>query len=417
MTETGFQGIVFIETGFFATENAGAEHVRPFDAERRECVVQEKLTIQDIARLAGVSKATVSRVLNHKTSVDVALSERVMRVVREHSFVPNITATGLAGGRTPLIGVLVPPLNWPAIPEIMRGVAEFIEDTAYEIVLYSISVERNHSDVIDRILAMRMISGLLAVLPGELSRHLTQHFQQGLPLVMIDDQEEPSSVPWIGIDNIAGAYEATRHLLARGHRRIAHIMGPRSYYCALERYQGYCQALQDAGIAPTSMRLFQGNFETGGGRQCAIQLFSEEKESWPEAIFVGNDEMAFGVLEVAEQRGISIPEDIAVVGFDDHILSAHMRPPLTTIRQPFTTMGSKAVELLLTMVEASHRTHGARKEQKGDLHQTTRTSHGGKAAPTPAGTLAARPAGKLDSEPARLQLPASLIVRASSGGR
>jgi LacI family transcriptional regulator len=128
--------------------------------------MQDKLTINDIARLAGVSKATVSRVLNHNSSVDPTLSERVRRIVEEYGFVPNVTARGLAGGRTRLIGVLAPPLTWPAVPEIMRGVADYIEDTSYEVVLYSINFERDHADVLDRILALRMVSGLLAILQG-----------------------------------------------------------------------------------------------------------------------------------------------------------------------------------------------------------------------------------------------------------
>src|SRR5579859_8127208 len=292
-----------------------------FIARKQEKRMQGKLTIQDIARLAGVSKATVSRVLNHNPSVDLALRERVMRVVREHGFVPSVTATGLANGKTPLIGVLAPPMTWPAIPEIMRGVAEYIENTSYEIVLYSISSSRrNHSDVLDRILSLRMISGLLAILPGELSRHITARFQEGLPLVMIDDQETPTTIPWVGVDNFAGAYQATRHLLDLGYRRITHILGPQTYYCAIERYQGYCQALQEVGLSPDPQLLFQGNFDISGGRQCAEILFSREKATWPDAIFAGNDQMAYGLLEVAELRGVRVPEDVAVVGFDDNML-------------------------------------------------------------------------------------------------
>ncbi len=357
--------------------------------------MQEKLTILDIARLAGVSKATVSRVLNGNPSVAPALSERVMRVVQEHHFVPNVTATGLAGGRTRLIGVLAPPLTWPAVPEIMHGVAEYIEDTSYEIVLYSIGFERNHFDVLDRILAMRMVSGLLAIVPGELSRHLIERSQQGLPLVMIDDQEEPTSIPWVGIDNFASAYTATRHLLELGHRRIAHMLGPQSYYCAVERYKGYCQALRDADIAVDPTLLLQGRFEPASGRQCARELFSRHKDSWPTAIFVANDQMAYGVLAVAEEQGVRVPEDIAVVGFDDNNLSAHMRPALTTIRQPFAEMGHKAIETLLTMIDAGYRTEkGQRKE---DVHQASalQDNHA--------------------DGPIRIQLPTRLIVRTSSG--
>lgn len=357
--------------------------------------MQDRLTILDIARLAGVSKATVSRVLNQKP-VGQELRDRVMQVVREHGFVPNITATGLAGGRTPLIGVLAPPLTWPAVPEILRGVAEYIEDTSYEIVLYSINFQRDHSDVLDRILSLRMISGLLAILPGELSQHLTACFQQGLPLVMIDDQEEPGNIPWVGVDNRAGAYEATRYLLQLGHRRIAHILGPQTYYCATERYQGYCQALHEAGIEPDPAFLLHGKFETASGRQCAETLFAYEKSSWPTAIFVSNDQMAYGVLEVAEQQGIRVPEDVTLIGFDDNIFSAHMRPPLTTIRQPFSQMGHTAIELLLTMIDPNH--HAALEQQKG----YAQPEHGGAFVN---GTT---------HHSSRIQLATSLIVRASS---
>ena len=141
--------------------------------------MQEKLTIQDIARLAGVSKATVSRVLNSSASVTPELSARVLQIVQAHGFVPNVTATSLAGGKTRLVGVLAPPLTWPSVPEIMRGVAEYIENTSYEIILYSINFESsNHAEVLDRILSMRMASGLLAILPGELSPHLIECFHR-----------------------------------------------------------------------------------------------------------------------------------------------------------------------------------------------------------------------------------------------
>jgi LacI family transcriptional regulator len=354
----------------------------------------KKLTIQDIARLAGVSKATVSRVLNHNLTVDPVLAERVKRVVQEQSFIPNVTATGLAGGRTRLIGVLAPPLTWPSVAAIMHGVAEYIGDTKYEVVLYSVSNERNHSDVLDHILSMKMVAGLLAILPGGLSQHLTTRVQEELPLVMIDDQGEPTTIPWVGVDNLTSAYRATRYLLELGHRRIAHIQGPQSYHCAVERYQGFSQAMLEAGITPDPTLLLQGTFETPGGRQCAHELFSREKSAWPTAIFAGNDEMAYGVLEVAEQQGIRVPEDVAVVGFDDNILSAHMRPPLTTIRQPFSAMGRMACEVLLSMIEPSHRLLAT---QPKDTERQDGYSE-----------------NISIEQPIRIQLPTRLIVRAST---
>lgn len=357
--------------------------------------MQGKLTIQDIARLAGVSKATVSRVLNRNPSVDPVLTSRVLEVIKEHNFVPNITATVLAGGRTPLIGVITPPLSWPAMPEILHGVSDYIENTTYEIVLYSISLERNHADVLNRILAMRMVSGLLAIFPGKLIHHLTAFHEQGLPLVIIDDQETPTNVPWVGIDNCASAYTATQYLLRNGHRRIAHIQGPQTYYCACERYQGYERALRDAGIEPDPSWLLQSNFTKASGRQCATTLFARERHTWPSAIFTGNDEVAYGILEVAEEQGIRIPQDLTIMGFDDYPLSAHVRPPLTTIRQPFSALGREAVAMLLHGIVAHNSTY---KSSSGHTPRSSVTHW-----------------ESTDSQLTRIQLPTELIVRASSG--
>ena len=178
----------------------------------------EKITIRDIAQFAGVSTTTVSRVLNQKPDVDPATRERILRLIEERAFVPSITASRLAGGRSRLIGVLIPSLTWPLIPEIMRGVSEMVIQSPYELLLYSITHEqdrneKDQSDVIDRILATELTAGLLAVFPGQSAQHLTRLHEQGFPIVMIDDQEKPSSIPWAGADNHMGGYAATRYLL------------------------------------------------------------------------------------------------------------------------------------------------------------------------------------------------------------
>lgn len=352
--------------------------------------MKQKLTIQDIAKLAGVSKATVSRVLNHKPTVDAEIRERVMRVVNERGFVPSITATVLRGGRTQLIGVLAPPLTWPFVPEIMLGVAEITESTAYEIVLYVISPARNHSDVLDRILAMKLSAGLLAIMPGQLGNHLDFLYKQGVPIVTIEDQVAPINTPWIGIDNVSSGYEATRYLIDLGHRRIGHILGPQHYLCSDERYEGYCRALREAGLEPDPRLVWQGNFAPDGGNACGHQIFSLPPDERPEAIFAANDQTAFGLMDVAPQYGVRIPEDMALVGFDDMTLAAFSKPGLTTIRQPLRDMGATACKLLLSLVDPRNYPF----------------AHGGEVF---CGN------GERGSKNLRLLLPTKLIVRESCG--
>ena len=367
-----------------------------------------KLTIRDIAHLAGVSTATVSRVMNNKPDVDPATRERVMQIVHEHGFVPSVTASSLAGGRSPLLGVLVPSLTWPLMPQIMQSVAEVIEQTSYELVLYSISHRTDRSTLIDRILATRLIDGLLAVYPDgiassesaepinrESSTHLREIYERGFPVVMLDDQSLPGPIPWVGPDNRVGAYEAVRHLVRHGHRRIAHIQGPLQYQCSHDRYAGYQQALQEAGIAVDPALVLQGDFTIASGRSAMAPLLALSESDRPTAVFAANDQMAYGVLSVSEARGLHLPDDLAVIGFDDTALSAHTRPALTTVKQPFEEMGRSAAEMLLALVSAPRLFGG------GAYSQSVR----------PVGARA----DIGTQQPMRVQWPTELVVRASCG--
>src|SRR5258708_8222978 len=163
-----------------------------------------KPTIADIARLASVSKTTVSRVVKHKPDVDSDTRERDVRIIAEQRFVPSSAASGLASGGRRLIGMLVPSFTWPQILEVMSGVAEVVEQTPYELVLYSIKetkLKKIRSEVINRVLATQLTAGLLAVYPGEASEDLTRLYKQGFPVVIIDDQREQTT-PWVGTDNV-----------------------------------------------------------------------------------------------------------------------------------------------------------------------------------------------------------------------
>jgi LacI family transcriptional regulator len=211
--------------------------------------------------------------------------------------------------------------------------------------------------------------------------------------VLIDDQGiPPEGTPWISVDNRVGACEATRHLIGLGHRRIAHIQGPLKYQVSHERYLGYCDALNEAGIPLDPALVREGDFTPPTGRTCANAFFDLPAEKRPTAIFAGSDYMAYGAISAAEQRGLRVPGDIAVVGFDDFPASAHMEPALTTVRQPFYEMGRRASEMLLALVDALRPVNGL--------------NNNGRVPGVPSSNF---------SEPIRIKMPASLIVRASCG--
>lgn len=352
----------------------------------------KKATIEDIARLAGVSRGTVSRVLNRRPDVDRQTRALVLRVIEEHGYVPSLTAAGLAGGRNRLIGALVPVFTWPILADLVRGITEILKQSSYELVLYTFDDEdltRDRRDVINRLLATQLTAGLLAVYPGSLfSAQLTELHQQGVPVVIIDDQREQVT-PWVRADDTSGACGAVRHLIQLGHRRIAHIQGPQEYLVSRDRHQGYLRALDEAGITPDPRLMPEGDFLPQSGYACALQLFDLPPEVRPTAIFASADQMAYGVLRAAEERNVAVPGEVALVGYDDDTPSAHVLPPLTTVHQPSYEMGQEGIKLLLALLAAS------------ETRDFDVTDPGAEAPPV--------------SVSQRIVLPTRLVIRASSG--
>jgi LacI family transcriptional regulator len=346
-----------------------------------------KLTIDDIARIAQVSKTTVSRVLNRKPDVDPETRERVLRIVAENHFVPRVTTSAQVSHRHPLIGILVPSFTWPMIPEIIKGAAEVLSQMPYDMVLYSLNdTNRDAGDggLIDHILDTRLTAGILTVFPGGAIRHVLRLNRYGVPMVMIDDQDIPPALPWVGIDNQGGALTAVRHLIQLGHQRIAHIQGPPQTLCAYERTQGYRQALEEAGLPVQPEFILDGDFTRATASRLTHQLFTLPASRRPTAIFAANDQAAYGVIAAAEEVDLEIPNDMALVGFDDLTISAHVRPSLTTVRQPFQEMGRRGIELLLAQLGV-----GINVPSEGEL--------------------------VISDDPLRIQLPTSFVVRNSCG--
>ncbi len=312
------------------------------------------VTIFDVAERAGVSYSTVSRVVNDFTHVKPATRAKVQAAMEELGYVANLKARSLAGGRSRVIGVLIYDLNTNYSVEVVRGIDEEVAILDYDMIL-STSHHRRKKEA-DHVtnLTSGLVDGLLIVLPSNLDAYVENLEDLNYPFVLIDHQglgrEGSGSVE---ATNIQGGYDATRHLLDLGHRRIGIITGPysdpRAVNCAGDRLAGYQTALEEAGIPFDPALVHEGNFLFESGREGGERLLALETP--PTAIFAGSDESAFGVMSVAKKRGLSVPNDLSVVGFDDIPEASYRQPGLTTIRQPLREMGRLATRMLIEHLE------------------------------------------------------------------
>ncbi|MCL2551589.1 MAG: LacI family transcriptional regulator [Actinomycetia bacterium] len=311
-----------------------------------------KLTIRDIARLSGLSKSTVSLVLNNSPKVDPETRRRVIAVMREHNYVPSFAATALAKGNTGLIGMIVPGLTWRFMADINYGVAKVVEDTKYEIVLFTSTNERDYGGAIDRVMSSGLCAGLIVVNHDKqpLDRLVDLH-RGGLPVVLIDTLGAAGELPAVGADNHTGGLLIGRHLLGLGHRRIASILGPVGHPYVQERRRGLWDALREAGLEPDPGLEAETGFEEALVRRRTRELLDLPADRRPTALFAYHDSAAFAVLDELLQAGVRVPEDVSVVGFNDIDAAAHVRPPLTTVRQPFADMGRRAAGILLSVLD------------------------------------------------------------------
>jgi len=310
---------------------------------------QQRLTIRQIADLAGVSIATVSRVLNGRDDVSDETRDLVSRVIRENGYTANRSARGLSAGRTGLVGILV-PLVYPAyFSAILAGAAEALSERNLQIVLSPTGHEHDREvSVLDRLHGLT--DGALIILPEESSDELERLLDGGYrfvvldPLMPLDDR-----IPSVSAAHTSGADQAMRHLLELGHRRIAQITGPSGWVATEDRRRGYRGALAAAGILPDSALEIEAEPEIAPGRDAATYLLDLPEP--PTAIFAFNDNIAIGAIQAARARGIRVPDDLSIVGFDDVEHAVIVTPALTTVRQPLAEMGRTAVSLLNRLLD------------------------------------------------------------------
>jgi LacI family transcriptional regulator len=315
--------------------------------------ISERATIEDVAREANVSYATVSRVINSKGYVSEGTRERVMAAVVRTGFVVNRQARGLAGGRTEVIGLVVTDLETSYIGEIIRGVDEELASLDYDIMLYTTHRRKHRESAFVATLTAGAADGLLLVLPTDPAAYLSSFRTRGFPFVLIDHGGIDDGGPSVGATNRQGAYDATSYLIALGHRRIGFISGHMEMGCAVERMAGYHEALIDYEVAHDEALVREGDFHQPSGYQCARQLLASPNP--PTAIFASNDVSAFGVMEAVRDAGFRIGTDISVVGFDDIPSASSVHPSLTTVRQPLQEMGRRATRMLFERIAEPER--------------------------------------------------------------
>ena len=303
-------------------------------------------TLETVAVAAGVSLATVSKVLNHRDDVASTTRVRVQRLLDEYGYVaPGRSLVGGPAQRRTQIE-LVAALDSPYFVEILRGIRSGLVEVVISPVAESAGARAWSSRV-----ASAGRSGAIVVTSDLTSSDQRILTRAQVPYVLIDPAGElpDPQVATVGATNWAGGFTAAQHLLQLGHRRIAVIGGPVSMQCSRARISGYSAALASAGVEVDPALVRHGNFHHIGGYQAARQLF--ELCEPPTAIFAGSDEQAFGVAEAARATGRRIPDDLSVVGFDDLPMSRWFSPPLTTVRQPLAEMGRIAAEMLVAMID------------------------------------------------------------------
>jgi LacI family transcriptional regulator len=308
-----------------------------------------KITLATIAAEAGVSLPTVSKVVNGRPDVAPGTRARVEQLLDRH----NYTKSGLRRNRRfGLIDLVFNGLDSPWAVEILRGVEEWgaLHETAIAVSAVRHGDARPASWT--SALASHQTDGVILVTSELTELQLRQLRSAGIPLVVIDPANTPpQEIPSVGATNWAGGLAATEHLLGLGHQRIAAITGPVELLCSLARVDGYRSALERAGIAFDQALVRYGDFEHEGGFARAVELLAPGPTEPPTAIFAGSDQQAFGVYEAARQRGLRIPEDLSVVGFDDLPVARWASPPLTTVRQPLAEMGGAAAEMLGDLID------------------------------------------------------------------
>lgn len=303
------------------------------------------VTIRDVAQRAGVSKTTVSRVLNGRDELDARTAARVRAVIDELGYVPNARAVAFARGSTRVVAMLLPSLTWPWIGEVVQAAIEVVEDAGYGMLVFTTTQGDQSMRRFTEHVSARAFDGLLVVEPEGTLDYIQSLHDEGLPVVLVDDRGHEPRFASVATTNRLGALAAAHHLLAIGRTRPLVVSGDPRFGCVQDRLAGFAEGFSAAGRSLDPLLTVEGDFTHESG-QAAVARALEAHLTF-DAVFVHNDSMATGVMAELRRSGLRIPDDVAVVGFDDLPSAAQTEPPLTSVHQPIREMGQAAARALL----------------------------------------------------------------------
>jgi LacI family transcriptional regulator len=309
------------------------------------------LTLEDIAKISGVSRSTVSRVVNHDRRVSPTTRENVLKIIEEYNFYPNLAARGLASGRTNVLGVIIPAgvpslFTDPYFPILLQGISTACNRLDYSVML-SLSDAEYENRLVGRVIQNHLVDGVIvaSILIGDPIQ--TTLANSNLPFVIVGRQPNLAAND-IDLDNRQAVRQATDFLIEQGYTRIATITGPLNQMAGWDRYDGYKDALLSAGFKVDTKLIAEGNFTEAGGYAGMKKLLPSK----PDAVFAASDITAMGAIRCLNEVGLRVPDDIGLIGFDDIPLSSTITPSLTTVRQPIHGMGEAAANLLIEIIES-----------------------------------------------------------------
>ncbi|APC09003.1 LacI family DNA-binding transcriptional regulator [Neomoorella thermoacetica] len=310
------------------------------------------VNIKEVAERAGVSPSTVSRALSGRVAVSPETKEKVMRAVRELNYQPNALAKGLKEGRSKTIGLIIPNVRNLVFPAAIKGITDVAKKYGYTVILCNTDEDLETEKAYVDNLRKRLVDGLIFSTATAASTHILELKEKGFPVVLLI-RHLKDKVDAVIVDNYQGGYEATRFLIQRGYRRIAFVNGTLDLDLYRQRFAGYQAALAEAGIAYHEELVVHGTRDWEDGYRAILTIL--ERGQKPDAVFAASDPKALGVIKALKEKGLRVPEDVAVMGYDNLDMSELMDPPLTTMAQPFYEVGKRAAERLIKLINSKRK--------------------------------------------------------------